>query len=197
VTPPRVGAVVLAAGGSTRLGRPKQLVTLHGEALVRRAARAALEAGAAPVVVVVGAGAAEVRAALAGLPDVDVVENADWADGMASSLAAGLRVLEHAGVAGALLTLADQPRVQARDLSALLAAFAAGAGVAAAEYAGTVGAPAVVGRARFAELLALRGDRGAGGWLRGLGSAVTRVPVPGAAFDVDTPEDVARLAAPP
>ncbi|MDF1505991.1 hypothetical protein PYV61_23765, partial [Roseisolibacter sp. H3M3-2] len=66
-----------------------------------------------------------------------------------------------------------------------------------AAYAGTVGAPAAVARARFGELLALRGDRGAGAWLRGLGDLVARVPVPDAAFDVDTPEDAARLAATP
>ncbi len=192
--PPRVGAVVLAAGASTRLGRPKQLVLHDGEPLVRRAAQLAHEAGASPVVVVLGARAPEVRAALDGLPDLIVVDHEAWAEGMASSLAAGVRALAaRDDVDGALLAPCDQPRVGAAELAALLARFAAGASLVAAEYAGTVGAPAVVARAHFGALLALRGDRGAGGWLRALGDAVARVPLPAAAFDVDTAEDVARL----
>ncbi|MEJ7811421.1 MAG: hypothetical protein WKG32_13500, partial [Gemmatimonadaceae bacterium] len=66
--------------------------------------------------------------------------------------------------------------------------------IVAAEYAGTVGVPAVIGREHLGELLAFTGDGGAGRWLRARGAAVTRVAMPGAALDVDTPEDVERLA---
>jgi molybdenum cofactor cytidylyltransferase len=185
--------VVLAAGASTRLGHPKQLATHEGEPLLRRAALAAVQAGARPVVVVLGAHAPQVAPALDGLDDVTVVVNAEWPTGLASSLGAGLRALGSASCDAALVTLADQPLVDAADLRRLLAAFGAPARVVAAEYDGTLGVPAIFGREHFAELLALTGDAGAGGWLRRHAGAVTAVPVPNASFDVDTAADLARL----
>ncbi len=194
----RVGAVVLAAGGSTRLGTPKQLLVFEGEPLVRRAARAALSAGASPVLVVVGAESPRVRAALDGLANVGVVEHARWAEGLASSLAIGLRaLLDAAPVDAALVTLADQPYVDAPELATLVARCSPTSPIVAAEYDGIVGVPVVVARALVPELLTLHGDRGAGAWLRAQGDRVTRVPLPAAAIDVDTPEDAARLTAPP
>lgn len=198
----RVGAVVLAAGGSTRLGRPKQLVLYDGEPLVRRAARAAAEAGARPVVVVLGAHAGLVAPALDGVAGVHVVAHARWPDGLAASLAAGLRALDAlAGDApsdgalpdGVLLTACDQPLVDARALGTLLAAFGGAGAVVAAEYGGTVGVPAVVGREHLGALRTLAGDAGAGRWLRAHPGLVTAVPLSAAAFDVDTDEDLARL----
>lgn len=191
----RVAALVLAAGGSTRLGRPKQLVAFEGEPLVRRAARAARDAGARPVVVVLGAQADAVAAALDALAGVQVVTHAGWRDGLAGSLAAGLDAL---GIAppldGVLLTVCDQPRVDAAALGVLLAAFSGAGAAVAAEYAGTVGVPAVVGREHLDGLRALTGDAGAGRWLRAHPALVRRVPMPAAAFDVDTEADVAGLA---
>lgn len=193
----RVGAVVLAAGASTRLGRPKQLVCYAGEPLVRRAARAAVDAGAQPVVVVLGARAAEVAPALDGVIGVEVITHAYWADGLGASLAAGVRALDAlAGDVlpdGVLLTVCDQPLVDARALGTLLAAFDGPESAAAAEYGGTLGVPAVIGHAHLDALRALSGDAGAGRWLRAHAARVTRVPLPGAAFDVDTEADVARL----
>ncbi len=191
----RTGAVVLAAGGSTRLGAPKQLLEYEGEPLVRRAARAALAAGAAPVLVVVGAHADRVGAALEGIAGVRVVEHAGWSDGLASSLAAGLRALLDEPVDAVLVTLCDQPHVGAAELASLVAECAPARPIVAAEYAGIAGVPIVVARTHVAELLTLSGDRGAGGWLRARAALVTRVPLPAAALDVDTPEDAARLSA--
>lgn len=192
---------MLAAGGSSRLGHPKQLVRHHGEPLVRRAAAAALAVGARPVVVVLGAGAAVIAPVLHGLAGVEVTLNPDWQRGVASSLAAGVRAVRAAGGCdGLLVLLADQPLVAAAALRPLIAAFAGGRRVVAAAYADVVGAPAVIGAERLDELLALEGDRGAGSWLRALGDAVAAVPLPVAAVDVDTPADLARLreaAAPP
>ena len=108
----RIAAVVLAAGGSARLGRSKQLVVHEGEPLVRRAARAALDAGAEPVIVVLGAHADLVRQALDGLP-VSAVVNDAWETGMASSLRIGARAALDAGCDAVLVTLADQPLVDA------------------------------------------------------------------------------------
>lgn len=202
MTPPGVGAVVLAAGGSTRLGHPKQLVTLDGRPLVARAAAAALGAGAEPVVVVLGAHADAVRAALGGLA-VHPVAHPGWAGGLGSSLGCGVAALaERAPAADAVLvTLADQPLVTADDLRRLCDAWASAAdrdaAIVAAAYADTVGVPAVFGRAHLAALRDLPQGAGAGGLLRAAGDRVVRVPVPGAAVDVDTPADLARLRARP
>lgn len=192
---PAVGAVLLAAGAATRFGGPKQLAPYAGAPLVRRAAAAALAAGARPVVVVLGAHADAVRPALEGLAGVAAVTHAAWAEGLASSLAAGVRaLLDAAPCDGVLLTLADQPLVDAAALRSLLDRFDEAHRVVAAAYAGTVGAPAVIGREHLADLLAtLAGDAGAGRWLRARLPLVTRVPLPAAALDVDTAEDAARL----
>jgi CTP:molybdopterin cytidylyltransferase MocA len=193
--PRRVAAVVLAAGGSTRLGVPKQLIEFRGESLVRRAARAAGDAGASPVIVVLGADAASIAQSLDGLSST-AVTNERWRDGLASSLATGIREAQRldAHCDGALLTTADQPLVDGAALRGLLDAFGEGARLVAAVYSGTIGAPAVIGREHFDALLALEGDTGAGRWLRGKGDAVRRIPLPEAAVDIDTAEDAALLA---
>lgn len=197
----RVGAVVLAAGASTRLGHPKQLVHHDGEPLVRRAARVALAAGASPVVVVLGAHADRIAPALDGVAGLTVVTHARWRDGLASSLTAGLaalRTLEdrdgHPPVDGVLLTVCDQPLVDVVAVTELLAVFTGRGGVVAAAYAGTVGVPAVIGRDHLAALRDLAGDGGAGRWLRAHPALVTPVPLPAAAVDVDTAADVEQLS---
>jgi molybdenum cofactor cytidylyltransferase len=194
--PRRVSAVVLAAGGSTRLGVPKQLIHFRGEPLVRGAARAASDAGAGAVIVVVGADAAEIARVLEGLSFTTTVVNEQWRAGLASSLATGIREVQrlHSQSDGVIITTADQPLVNGAALRRLLDAFDQGARLVAAEYSGTVGVPAVIGREHFDALLALDGDAGAGRWLRAKGDAVRRVPLLEAAVDVDTAEDAALLA---
>lgn len=194
---PGVGAIVLAAGGSSRLGRPKQLVEHQGQPLVARAAMAALRAGAHPVVVVLGAAAGEVGAAVARLPVMTVV-NPDWARGMGTSISTGLDALvaRTPAVQGVLITLADQPLVDAAALRRLLAAWErTDDAIAAAEYASRPGVPALFGRAHFDALRALPPDGGAAALLRAARANVTRVAVEEAAMDVDTPHDLAKLDA--
>jgi molybdenum cofactor cytidylyltransferase len=195
--PRRLAAVVLAAGASTRLGVPKQLIEFRGERLVRRAARATGEAGASPVIVVLGADAATIAQELEGLPFTATVTNEHWRDGLARSLATGIGEVQRvdARADGVLITTADQPLVTGDALRRLLDAYCEGARLVAAEYSGTIGVPAVIGREHFDALLALEGDAGAGRWLRGKGDAVRRIPLLEAAVDIDTVEDTAMLAA--
>lgn len=181
----RTAALVLAAGASTRLGRPKQLLSFDGETLVRRAARLAGEAGCAPVVVVEGA--VSLRDALTGLP-VELVRCEGWAKGPGASLKAGLAHLTRP-VDAVLVLLVDQPRVDGDDVARLLAAPGE---VAAAHYDGVLGVPARFSGAALDALAALPDERGAGPWLRAHAHAVTAVPMPHAAVDVDTVDDVAR-----
>ncbi len=196
----RVGVVLLAAGGSSRLGRPKQLLVHQGKTLVRRAAEAAVEVKCGPVVVVLGAQAEAMTAELAGLP-VRTVQNADWGAGMGSSLRVGLRAFdteESPGAApavdAALVMLCDQLRVDAGHLRALVETFTrTRASIVASAYEGTRGVPALFSRALFSELEALAPDQGARGVISRDPSRVTEVALAGGDEDVDTAEDLSRL----
>ena len=189
-----IGVILLAAGGSTRLGSPKQLLTYEGKTLLRHAAETALATGCRPVAAVLGSGAARLRAELAGL-DVRLVDNPDWSRGMGTSVRLGVAALD-ADTAGTLLMLCDQPLVTAEKLAMLVAAFRqnAGAGIVAAAYHDTVGVPALFSRAYFDELRALPDDAGAKPILQRHRDAVLPVPLPEAAVDIDTREQYERLA---
>lgn len=192
----RCAAIVLAAGSSTRLGQPKQLVLYQGEPLLRRTLQLALDAGASPVLVVLGAYAAECRSVIEALP-VTITENPDHGAGMGGGLRLGMAALT-AWEAGAvpshrlLLLVCDQPLLRLDHLELLLAAEPAESIVAAA-YNGRVGVPAVFDRRHFAALAAVTGDQGARSLLRE--QAVTPVAMPEAAIDIDTPADLDALQA--
>ncbi|HVG63000.1 MAG TPA: nucleotidyltransferase family protein [Hyalangium sp.] len=196
----RVGVVLLAAGGSSRLGRPKQLLVHEGKTLVRRAAEAAVAAQRGPVVVVLGAQAEAVLAELMGLP-VRTVQNADWGAGMGSSLKVGLRALDteeppgaNPAVEAVLVMLCDQLRVDAGHLLALVETFTrTRAPIVASSYEGTRGVPALFSRALFPELEALAPDQGARGVIARDPSRVVEVALAGGGEDVDTAQDLSRL----
>jgi len=191
----RVAAVVLAAGGSTRMGTSKQLLSYQGVPLVRRAVAAALDAGASPVFVVVGADSARVAATVSGMRDVITVTNENWRDGLSSSIAAGIRaVVENGDVDGCLVTLSDQPLVDAVALRSLLDMFSADTRIVAARYEGTLGVPAVFGREHFDDLTRLERDTGARDWLRARAANVCGVAMRNAAFDVDSPLDALKVS---
>lgn len=192
----RIDALVLAAGGATRMGRPKQLLPLAGIPLVRRAVEAALGSRCRRVRVVVGAHAREVAGAVVA-SGVEIVENPDWRDGLASSIAAGMRATVASDPPeGVLVVLADQPSVTALVLDGLLDAFAdAPAAIAACAFSDALGPPAVFGAAHFEALASLGGDRGARALLESHRDGVRVVPFEGAARDIDTPEDYAALLA--
>ena len=185
----RVSGVLLAAGASQRLGRPKQLLSWQGETLVRRAARAALAAGVDELIAVVGAERDAVAAALAGL-DLRVIENPRWPEGIGSSIAAGVRAASGEAV---LLMLADQPGVDAALLAELIAGMQAGHERVACAYAGVIGVPALFSSpSDLAELRELSGDRGAQRLLRQPGRPVLAVPAQQAAHDIDQESDWRR-----
>jgi molybdenum cofactor cytidylyltransferase len=183
---------VLAAGASTRLGRPKQLVYAGTRGpLVRLAAGAVLESGCARVAVVVGAFRGAVVESLRGLA-VEVVVAPDFTEGMAASIRAASAWAAGGGAEALLLTVCDQPQLDAAHLRSLLTASEGGTRLAASAYAETLGVPAVFPSGCFAALAALRGERGAAGILRS-DPTVASVPWPAGAFDLDTPSDLAQL----
>jgi molybdenum cofactor cytidylyltransferase len=180
-----VAAVVLAAGASTRLGEMKQLVFLGDETLLERAVRVAREAECSPVVVVLGAGCAQVVGNSL-LGDAVQVINDKWEEGMASSIRLGVNSLGFASkeVDGVVVMTCDQPAVTAAHLRGLM-----GAEMKASRYAGRNGVPAFFPREDFGRLLELTGDVGARELLRG----APFVELAGGELDVDTPEDLERM----
>lgn len=180
-----------------RLGFPKQLIVHEGEPLVRRIAKAAVEAGANPVLVILGANAETVASALSGLALVRTIVNQKWKTGLASSLVAGLAaVLEDESCEGVLVTLADQPLVDAAALRRLISAFDGERRIVASSYDDTIGVPALFAREHITDLMRLTGDAGAGSWLRSRARDVTCVPLDVAAVDIDTVSDAAHLHPP-
>jgi molybdenum cofactor cytidylyltransferase len=189
----RFGAVILAAGASTRMGQPKQLLPLAGKPLLVRAVEAALASPAWPVVVVVGANSDAIRATLARWP-VLLTENPAWAEGMASSIRAGIATLGQFSRAldGALIALCDQPAFSADTIAQLVAAQrTTGRSIVAAHYAGRHGAPALFLREHFPTLAALTGEEGARTLLNGQPERIAAVDLPALALDLDTPADYA------
>ena len=174
-------AIVLAAGSSRRLGRPKQLLTLGGETLVARAARIAREAVGEVLVVIPSWSEG------AGWPDdVRTLVNHQPEEGVASSIRLGVSACDD----DILLVLCDQPRITAAHLRALAEA---GAPIAGTAYAGIVGVPAFFARTYRDELLALRGDAGARRMIEAHRDVVRAIPFEDAAIDIDTEGDLQKL----
>ena len=159
----RVAAVVLAAGGSTRFGRPKQFALFQGETFISRIVAAAIQASCAPVVVVTGEHSMQIGLELSGLT-VSIAVNPHWQSGLGSSIGVGVR---HAinlapDVDAALLLTCDQPFVNAAVLTQLIQLrLTTGKPIIASAYAETLGIPALFDRSCFPDLLGLKEDSGA------------------------------------
>jgi molybdenum cofactor cytidylyltransferase len=193
-----IAALVLAAGRSTRMGGPNKLVAeIGGKPLVRIAAEQALASRAKPVIVVTGHQREQVEAALTGLP-VRLVHNPDFADGLATSVKAGIAAVPGAAD-GAVICLGDMPQVDAALINRLIEAFAPEQGALAVipTIDGKRGNPVLWSRRFFPELMAIEGDVGARNLIGRYGEAVIEVPVSGQAAltDIDTQEALAGIKA--
>ncbi|MDJ0340776.1 nucleotidyltransferase family protein [Streptomyces sp. H10-C2] len=195
-TLPAIAGLLLAAGGGRRLGgRPKALLEYAGRPLVEHAVRGLREAGCGPVHVVLGAAAAEVRER-ADLADCVLADNPDWADGMGSSLRAGLRSLAGTGVQGVVVALVDQPGIGAAAIARVISAYRSPSSLAAASYGGRRGHPVLFGAERWAGIAdGASGDQGARDYLKLHREALTLVECGDVAdpADIDTPDDLHLL----
>ncbi|HEY3839496.1 MAG TPA: nucleotidyltransferase family protein [Bryobacteraceae bacterium] len=184
-----IALVLLAAGGSARMGSPKQLLSYQGKPLVRHAAETALASGCDPVMVVLGAKVDEIRAALDGL-DLVIVENTDWEQGIGSSIRAGISGAEIMGCDGAVLASADQPLLTAEIFKRLVEEHEeTGRPIIASEYSDNVGIPAFFAKEIFPQLKALLpSEDGKAVILANLDLSI-RIACPEAETDLDTPGD--------
>ncbi|GHG88089.1 nucleotidyltransferase family protein [Streptomyces lanatus] len=191
-----VAGLVLAAGGGRRLGgRPKALLRHRGRPLVEHAVGVLRTAGCTRVHVVLGAQAAAVREQ-AELGDCVLVENPDWADGMGSSLRAGLHSLAGTAARAALVSLVDQPGIGAEAAARVLAAYEDQTSLVSAAYDGVRGHPVLFGAAHWDGIAATAtGDRGARAYLKEHEGAITLVECGDVArpYDIDTEADLVHL----
>ncbi len=187
--------VVLAAGGSRRLGRPKQLLRYQGSPLLARTVEAALDIAPARVLVVVGAYRQRINTMLRRHRlRARIVTNPQWRAGLSTSLRTGLGALP-ATASAAMILLSDQPFVDRNAMWRLRAAWLREPRIpAAACQNDRIGAPAVLPRSVWTAAARARGDSGARDILRAM-TAINQVPLAEAAIDIDTPADSERLLA--
>jgi molybdenum cofactor cytidylyltransferase len=190
-----LGAIILAAGGSSRFGQAKQLLSFQGESLVRRAVRGAIEAGCACVNVVVGNARDRIEIELRETPAV-VVENPEWQRGLGTSIRCGLRHLlcSQIELDAVVLLACDQPFVDASVIRSLIAQQEnSRKPIVASSYANTLGIPALFDRACFESLLTLPDRSGAKALIESRSADVAQIEFEKGAIDIDTPADFERI----
>jgi molybdenum cofactor cytidylyltransferase len=191
----KIGAIILAAGESLRLGKPKQLIELRGKTLLRRVVDAVTEANCSPTVVITGIHQAELRNELR-TTEALVLENQNWRRGMGTSIRAGVQHLieNEIDVDGVLLLLCDQPFVNADTIRNLIRLHEeTKKSIVASHYAGTLGVPTLFDRSLFRELLSLSDQAGAKSIILKNRARVTQFAFPEGAIDIDTWEDLEEL----
>lgn len=189
------GIVILAAGNSSRLGEPKQLLHFRGKTLIRHINEAALEAVGNHVIVVTGSNAELIKTELTDLPCL-LAFNQNWQDGMSSSIKTGISALQtqHPDIKGTILAVSDQPFVSYETFHALIRSFEeSGKGIIASKYSGSLGTPAFFAASYFPALLQLTGAEGAKKLFKRYANDVSAYSFPQGSIDIDTQEDYKRL----
>jgi len=189
-----IGVAILAAGESSRLGRPKQLIQFRGKSLIRRTVNAANEAGCSPITVVLGSDSKKIEDELAGTR-VTIVKNENWRAGIGTSIRAGVQNLlsQASNLEAIMLLVCDQPFVDARVIKGLIALRQkTNKSIVASAYAETLGVPAFFDHSCFEELLALSNDSGAKSIILRDRERVAEFSFPEGAIDIDTASDDER-----
>jgi molybdenum cofactor cytidylyltransferase len=191
----KTGALILAAGESSRLGEPKQLIQFRGKSLVRRMVDAAKKARCSPTVAVIGSDREEVERELKAEGAI-IVENENWRLGIGTSIRVGMRRLidKAPALEAVVLLVCDQPFVDARAIARLIALREkTKRAIVASRYANTLGVPALFDRSCFQELLALDNATGAKTVILSNRERVAEFPFPEGKIDIDTASDYKKL----
>ncbi|OCX53712.1 MobA-like protein [Mucilaginibacter sp. PPCGB 2223] len=188
------GIIILAAGRSARMGRPKQQLPYQGSNLLQHSINVALQSPYRPVIVVLGAFADDIIATIPPKP-IDVVINTQWEEGMASSIRAGIDfLLKDSGVDSAMFMLCDQPHISSKLLTDIAQKKKqSGKGIVACSYNNTTGVPVLFDQQYFPELLLLTGQEGAKKILVAHPNDLTTVSFPLGAVDIDTMDDYEKI----
>jgi molybdenum cofactor cytidylyltransferase len=187
--------IILAAGNSSRLGKPKQLLMFNDKTLLRHIVDESIDAAGDNVVVVLGAHSDQIRPEL-NSSGVEIVENSEWEDGMASSIRAGVSAMlaSQPDTEGIIIAVCDQPFVSSKLLKELMSIKdKAGVGIIASKYDNALGTPALFGKKYFTELQGLNGAHGAKKLLMKYDADLISVPFPSGGTDIDTAEDYNNL----
>ena len=189
-----IGLIILAAGSSSRLGKPKQNLVFQGSTLLQRSVKAALAADCQQIAVVLGANAKVIEPTIVDQP-IQIIHNSDWEAGMSSSISWGLEALLKINpkLESVILMLCDQPFADTAIINQLIQASANNKHLVACNYNGTIGVPALFDKSHFEELLALKGNEGAKKLLLKYTNEVHTVPFPLGMIDIDTIGDYERL----
>jgi molybdenum cofactor cytidylyltransferase len=191
----KTGIIILAAGNSSRMGEPKQLMMFKGQTLLQHIIGEAKEAGLDPLICVTGFQSDRMAAALAGT-GVNIVYNARWSEGMGSGIAAGIREVMLSDAQAVIIAVSDQPYVSADLFRNMLSSKKkSGKGIVACSYAGTLGTPVCFARKYFEDLKSLGGDAGAKKLVKQHRADVEVVEFPDGVMDIDTKADYEKLIA--
>lgn len=192
-----IGLIILAAGASTRMGTPKQLLPYRGRSFVCHITEVAIASVCQPIAVVLGANAERIKPEVSELP-VQIVENQQWAEGMSASIRVGIEALVavNQNLEAVVIALCDQPFVSSQTLGQIVEAYRfTGQPIIASEYSGTLGVPVLFSRTLFSELIALKSTEGAKQLIIKHIHEVFSVPFPEGAIDIDTPKDYEQFQA--
>lgn len=190
-----VGIVILAAGASTRMGKPKQLLSYRESSLLTHTIKAAIASVCRPIIVILGSHAQQIKQSVSQF-SVQVVENKQWSEGMGSSIRTGIKALNAVSqnIDAVVLTLCDQPFISSQIIDEIVNVYClTGKPIVAAEYSETFGVPALFSHTFFSELATLEGAAGAKQIIAKYHKGVFRVPFPQGAIDIDTPQDYEQL----
>jgi molybdenum cofactor cytidylyltransferase len=190
-----IGLVILAAGASTRMGTPKQLLTYRGRTLIEYIVEQAIASVCHPIIVVLGANAEHIQPKLTSF-NILTIKNGSFAEGMSSSIRTGIEVLtaESPALKAVVLMVCDQPFVSTQLINQLVENYRKNNYlIVASEYNGVLGVPCLFDSALFSQLMALSGDAGARKLIKCFAQDTIGVPAPEVAFDLDTPADYERL----
>lgn len=188
------GILILAAGNSSRLGEPKQLLKYKGKTLIRNVVDSAVEAQVPHVIVVTGANAESISLELSHSP-ARIIHNENWQEGMSSSIRTGIAVLQNTSLLqGVILAVSDQPFVDSTLFLALIQkARFSGKGIIASAYDRTLGTPVLFAKQYFSALLDLKGAEGAKKLIKKFAEDVDSIPFTLGGIDIDTQDDYRKL----